>query len=151
MAPRQRAVHISLRNVTPVILEGEECAMLEQDLQGLGCTGLLRRLWNIKNEDFVCEFVMIREKQAERSNIFDSTMWDQPEDWMAGVWRAIYQFLPGGNGMANRTDKYVEGKFLHDVDPKDGFPVRECRNDRECRVLEFLVPIVHLDKPTRVT
>ena len=128
MAPRQRAVHVFLRNVASVILEGEEeRTMLEQDLQGMGCAGLLRRLWNIKNEDFVRKFVMIREKQAERSNIFDSTMRDQLEDWTAKVWRAVYQFLPGGNGLANRTDKYVEGKFLHDVDPKDGFPVRECR------------------------
>ena len=53
--------------------------------------------------------------------------------------------------MANRTNQYVEGKFLHDVDPKDGFPVRECRDARERRVLEFLVPIVHLDTPTWVT
>ena len=53
--------------------------------------------------------------------------------------------------MANRTDQYVEGKFLHDVDPKDGFLVRECRDARKRRLLEFLVPIVHPDKPTRVT
>ena len=53
--------------------------------------------------------------------------------------------------MANQTDKFVEGKFLHDVNPKDGFPIRECRNVQERRVLEFLVPIVHPDKPTRVT
>ena len=53
--------------------------------------------------------------------------------------------------MANRTDKYVEGKFLHEVDPKDGYLVRECRDARERRLLEFLVPIVHPDKPTRVT
>ena len=53
--------------------------------------------------------------------------------------------------MAHRTDKYVEGKFLHEVDPKDGFPVRECKDAWEHRLLEFLVPIVHLDKPTRVT
>ena len=92
--------------------------MLEQDLQGLGCAGLLQWLWNIKNEDFVCEFVMIWEKQAD---IFDSTMRDQLEDWTARVWRAVYQFLLGGNGMANRTDKYVEGKFLHDIDPKNRF------------------------------
>ena len=47
----------------------------------------------------------------------------------------------------------MEGKFLHDVDSKDGFPVRVCRNDRErTRVnIEFLVSIVHPDKPTRVT
>ena len=45
----------------------------------------------------------------------------------------------------------MEGKFLHDIDPKDGFPVRECRDARERRVLEFLVPIVHSDKPTWMT
>ena len=75
MAPRQRTVHVSLRNVAPMIPEGEaECAMLKQDFEGMGCVGLLQRAWNIKNEDFVedfvYEFVMIREKQAERSNIF---------------------------------------------------------------------------------
>ena len=53
--------------------------------------------------------------------------------------------------MANRTDQYVEFKFLHDVDPKDGFQVKKCRNAWEHRLLEFLVPIVHSDKPTRVT
>ena len=58
---------------------------------------------------------------------------------------------PEGGGLANRTDKYVEGKFLHEVDPKDGFLVRECKDARERRLLEFLGPIVHLDKPTRVT
>ena len=53
--------------------------------------------------------------------------------------------------MANRTDLYIEGKFRNEVDPKDGFPVRDCRNLRERKLLEFLVPIVHPYKPTRVT
>ena len=94
---------------------------------------------------------MIWERKAEQSNIFDGTMLDRSEEWTTGVWREVYDFLPGGGGMANRTDQYVEGKFLHDVDPKDGFPVSECRDARERRVLEFLVPIVHLEKPTHVT
>ena len=145
-------MHVSLRNATPVIIENEEeLAILQQDLHGLGCAGLLERPWNIKNKEFVQEFVMIWEWKAKRSNIFDSTMRDRLEEWTAGVWRGMYLFLPGRNRMANRTDKFVEGKFLHEVDPKDGFPVKECRNDRERRVLEFLVPIVHPDKPTRVT
>ena len=46
---------------------------------------------------------------------------------------------------------YVEGKFLHEVDPKDGFPVKDCRDAQNRRLLEFIVPIVHPDKPTRVT
>ena len=91
MAPKQRAVHVSLRNVTLVIREHEEeHAVLEQDLHGLGCVGLLKRPWNIKNEEFVQQFVMIRERKAEQSNIFDSTMRDQSEEWTAGVWRGVY-------------------------------------------------------------
>ena len=53
--------------------------------------------------------------------------------------------------MANRTDLYIEGKFKNEADPKDGYSVRDCRDERERRVLEFLVPIVHPDKPTQVT
>ena len=53
--------------------------------------------------------------------------------------------------MENRTDLYIEGKFRNDADPKNGFLVRDCRNPRECKLLEFLVTIVHSDKPTRVT
>ena len=45
----------------------------------------------------------------------------------------------------------MEGKFTHAVDPKDGYPVQDCRNSRQRRVLEFLVLIIHPDKPTRVT
>ena len=86
MAPKQRAVHISLRNVTPVTPENkEEREMLQQDLHGMGCTGLLEWPWNLKNEEFVQEFVMIRERKAERSNIFDATLRDRPEEWTAGV------------------------------------------------------------------
>ena len=49
--------------------------------------------------------------------------------------------------MADWTDQYVKDKFHHEADPKDGFLVRECRDALERRLLEFLVPIVHLDKP----
>ena len=40
---------------------------------------------------------------------------------------------------------------MHQVDPKDGYSVSDYRVDRHRRLLEFLIPIVHLDKPTRVT
>ena len=152
MAPKQRGVHISLRNVTLVIPGDEgERAMLKSDLYGIGCTGLLEQPWNLKNEEFVQQFVLIREWKLQRNNIFDGTIHDRPEEWTLGVWREVYNFLPGGGGTANRTDQYIEGKFRLEADPKDGFPVRECRDPRERRLLEFLVPIVHPNKPTRVT
>ena len=40
---------------------------------------------------------------------------------------------------------------MHQVDPKDGYSVGDCRNDRQRRLPQFLVPIVHPDKPIRVT
>ena len=98
---------MSLRNMTLVVPENEEeRAMLKDDLHGIGCAGLLERPWNLKNEEFVQEFVMIWEQKAERSNIFDRTIRDRPEEWTAGVWRKVYEFLLGGNGMANRMDQY---------------------------------------------
>ena len=54
MASKQKGVHISLRNVTPTIPGNEfERGMLKSDLKDLGCVGLLERLWNLKNEDFI--------------------------------------------------------------------------------------------------
>ena len=146
MASKQKSVYVSLKNVTPLVPEDErEQAMLREDLVNLGCVGLLDRPWNMKKKEFIQQFVMIRKQKAEWSNIFDGTVRDRPEEWTAGVWREMYNFLPGGSGMANRTDQYVEGKFRHEADPKDGFPVRECRDARERRLLAFLVPIVHPD------
>ena len=97
------------------------------------------------------EFVSIREQLVEQRNIFDNTMWDRPEEWIAGVWRAIYQFPSGGAGLAIRMDTYVDGKFLHQIDPKDGYPIKDCRDAKHHRLLEFVVPIIHPNKPTRVT
>ena len=54
--------------------------MLQQDLHRLGCVGLLERPWNFTNEEFVQEFVMIWERKAEWSNIFDGTIRNRPEE-----------------------------------------------------------------------
>ena len=45
----------------------------------------------------------------------------------------------------------MDGKFTHAMNPKDGYPVRDCRHARQRRLLEFIVPIIHPDKPTWVT
>ena len=86
MAPKQKGVHVSLRNVTLVILVNEgERGMLKSNLEDLDCAGLLERPWNLKNEDFIQQFVLIREGKLERNNMFDTTIQDRPEEWTAGV------------------------------------------------------------------
>ena len=80
MAPKQRGVHVSLRNVTPAVPgNDEERAMLKEDLSSLGCAGLMERPWNLKNEEFIQQFVLIREGKLERNNMFDTTIRDRPE------------------------------------------------------------------------
>ena len=76
MASKQKGVHVSLRNVTPTISGNEfERGMLKSDLKDLGCAGLLERPWNLKNEDFIQQFVLIREGKLE-CNMFDTTIRD---------------------------------------------------------------------------
>ena len=53
--------------------------------------------------------------------------------------------------MASRINTFVDGKFSHMVDPKDGYQVRDCKDARHRRLLEFIVPIIHPDKPFRIT
>ena len=146
MAPPQTRL-ISIWNVTPSIPENPiHLDELKQDLVRMRCDGLLERPWALKREQLVREMV-----QPERPNIFDETIRDRPQLWTANLWRDIYHFLRGGSRLSNRMGGHHEGRFMHQVDPKDGYSVGDCRNDRQRRLLEFLVPIVHLDKPTRVT
>ena len=144
--PQLRAVQVSLRNVTPSIPEGDqERAQLEEDLKKMRCEGLLERPSGLKHEDIMGELLM------EQPNIFDTTVRDWPKQWTSKLWREVYNFPEGGAGLANRTNTFVDGKYIRMVDPKDGYPVRDCRNARHRRLLEFIVSIIRPNKPTRVT
>ena len=146
MAPPQTRA-ISLRNVTPIIPENPiHLEELKQDLARMRCEGLLDRPWALKREQMVREML-----QTERPNIFDGTIRDRPQLWTADLWRDTYKFPRGGSGLSNRMEGHHEGRFMHQVDPKDRYSVSDCRVDRNRRLLEFLIPIVHPDKPTRVT
>ena len=48
-------------------------------------------------------------------------------------------------------DKFIGGKFRNAANLKDGFAIADCEDSRAKRVLEFLIPILYPEKPTRVT
>ena len=74
------------------------------------------------------------------------------EQWTANVWADVYDFaLTKGEGWANRKDTYFVGKFKAKNDLKDGFDLVDCRNPRERRVIEFLLPILHPEKPKQLS
>jgi hypothetical protein len=64
----------------------------------------------------------------------------------------VYGFAPRkGEGWTNRKDNFYVGKFRRDHDPKDGFHPGNCRNHRERRVIEFILPILSPEKPKRLS
>ena len=63
----------------------------------------------------------------------------------------VYNFRKEGRKRAGRINKWVEGKFKSSINPKDGHIVSDYVDPRERRVLEFIVPIMYLEKPNMVT
>jgi len=63
----------------------------------------------------------------------------------------VYSFPKEGKGMASRTNKFCNGNFSNPVHSKDGYVVCDCENPKYMKVLEFLVLILNLERPTRVT
>ena len=137
---------LTLRSVVPAIpKEPGERAHLEEDLNRIGCIGLLSKPWAVKDER------MVRELTKGAPNQYEGTVRAQPETWGAKRWREAYGFGIGGEGFASRTDKFIGGKFRNAANPKDGFAIADCEDSKAKRVLEFLIPILYPEKPTRVT
>ena len=119
--------------------------LLEEDLRRIGCNGLLGKPWGLRMEDMVAELI------GDKDNRWDRTVRQAPEKWTAKEWRKVYNFGRGGEGMASWTDRFIDGMFSGKVNPKDRYAVADCRDSRVRRVLEFLVPLLYLEKLTRVT
>ena len=119
--------------------------LLEEDLRQIGCHGFAGKPWGLRMEDLVVELF------GDKDNRWDGTVRQSPEKWTAKEWRKVYDFGRGGEGMASRTDQYIDRMFSGHVNPKDGYAVADCKDPRVKRVIEFLVSLLYPEKPTRVT
>ena len=103
----------------------------------MGCEGLLTQLWCLKSED------MARKFSQERSNEWEGTIRQDPEQWTVDSWAEVYSFRKEGRGLALRTEKYVDGKFSTLINPKDGHAVVDCVDLWEHEKLVFSY-VVHI-------
>ena len=91
MAPMMVKIPLTLRSVVPAIpKEPEERAHLEEDLNRIGCIGLLSKPWAVKDKR------MVRELTKGAPNQYEGTVHTGPETWGAKRWREAYGFGTGG-------------------------------------------------------
>ena len=141
-----KAGAMALKAVVPGIPKSaKDWELLEEDLRRIGCHGLMGKPWGLQMEDLVVELL------GEKDNRWHGIVRQAPEKWTAKEWRKVYGFAREGEGMTSQTDRFIDGKFFGRVNPKDGYAVVDCKEPRARRVLEFLVPLLYPEKPTRVT
>ena len=141
-----KAGAMALKGVVPGVPKSvRDRELLEEDLRWIGCHGFIRKPWGLWMEDLVVELL------GDKDNRWDGTVRQAPEKWTAKEWRKVYGFGREGEGMASRTDQFIDGMFSGRVNPKDRYAVADCKDPRVKRVLEFLVPLLYPEKPTRVT
>ena len=141
-----KAGAMALKAVVPGIPKNaRDRELLVGDLRRIGCHGFMGKPWGLRMEDMVVELL------GDKDNRWEGTERQAPKKWTVKEWRKVYGFARGGEGMASRTDRFIDGMFSGRVNPKDGYAVVDCKDPRARKVLEFLVSIMYPEKPTRVT
>ena len=94
------------------------------------------------------EDIIAKLLSADKHNRWEGTLRQASERWTIAIWQKVYGFPRGKEGMASQTNKFINDKFSNQVNRKDGYAVFECRDARTIRMLEFMVSILNLKRPT---
>ena len=134
-----------IKKVQPEIpRDQDELEQLRRDLKRMGCDGLLEVPWAYSDEE------LVREVIGPFPNVWDNTIRGQPKSWTPELWRETYEFSRGEMKAADRIEEYLSGEFKTTADPKDGYVLRDLKDPDARRVIGFLNPILHPEKPKRI-
>jgi hypothetical protein len=138
---------VALHKVHVVIPTGrEESNELEADLRRMGCLGLREKSWRVRCEEMVRELVTGKVNQ-----VYASTIRGRLDRWNAELWSRVYGFKQEGVGTAIKREDCTRDKFSQRLDPKYSYFVKDCKDEKEMRMLAFLVPIFSPEKPYNIT
>ena len=68
---------------------------------------------------------------GEVDHVYASTIRGQPDRWNAELWNRLYGFKQEGTDMATKRDDCTRDKFSQRLDPKYGYFVKDCKDERE--------------------
>ena len=122
---------------------------LRKDLRKMGCEEFLYLPWDLHSDTMLQEL----GGKPVPAEFRDSEIRGQWKKWTSEHWRVTYNFpdSPFGYDKTKQDYGWVKERFSQPVSEKNGFRVQDCIDDRERRLLRFLVPILSPDKPTTCT
>ena len=133
-------IPISTKPFIPTIpTDDEELLELGEDLRIMGYKGLLAQPWNVQADD------VLREFKFERGNQWIGTKRQNLDNWTPDTWAKVYGFPRG------IAEGWTVCRKIQRGGRTKGKPPPRCRNPRERRVLEFLMPILNPGKPKIIT
>ena len=101
-----KAGAMALKMVVPGVPKSvKDQKLLEEDLKQIGCHGLMGRPWGLRMEEMVSKLI------SDKDNWWHGTLRQTLEKWTAKEWRKVYGFAKEGEGMASRTNRFIDGKF----------------------------------------
>ncbi len=149
MARREIGSHIPEKRILLDIPQHpEDFKELLKDVEQIGCLGLFGKAWDVQDARMLEEI-----EGGAMEPAFRATIRAKYGNWTQGHWRAVYDFPdtsealePGSKG---DTD-WVKARFIY-LSDHDGFKVADCKDPREQRLLQYVVPILNPEKPSTLT
>jgi hypothetical protein len=133
------------------IAPGEEKhrEQLRADLCKMGCEEFLYLPWDLHSNTMLQEL----GGKAVPAEFRNNDIRGQWKDWTSKHWRVTYKFpsSPFGYDTTKQDSGWMKERFSQPISEKNGFRVQDCIDDRERRLLRFLVPILSPDKPHSCT
>jgi hypothetical protein len=119
--------------------------ILKKNLGRMGCAMLFNLPWRYANKK------MIKEIVARKSTSFPATIREKSKEWDAETVSLSWLLRAEGKGLPPKKENLAKDYVLAIPSSKDRWKSSQCNHQELTEVLEFLVPLINLNKPKWMT
>ena len=143
--PAAEGQSFRVQRVMPLIPAGEkEKELLRTALESMSCEVLLDKAWGWKLA-LPAQEILVKNPENR------GTIRGEPDKWTAQLWRETYGFKNSGEVSTPETRDFVHRYLKGTGDPREGWELDDIANPEARRVVGFMNPIFHPEKPKRIT
>jgi hypothetical protein len=143
--PAEEGQLFRVQRVMPLMpADDDERELLRTALETMGCELLLDKAWGWRHALPAHEILV---KNPENRG----TIRGEPDTWTAQLWRETYGFKNSGEISTPETREFVWDYIKGPGDKREGWELTDIKNPEARRVVGFMNPIFHPEKPKRIT